>query len=266
MNATPRSPQPDVPVRMLGQSGCSLSFPGCTVYIDPYLSDSVRKLDAPDLERLRPIPLRPEKVTDADWVLLTHEHLDHCDPYTLPALADASPQARFLGPPPVAALLRQWGILGDRVRVAKEAWSDLTNGLRVHAVPAAHPTLERDTDGNARHVGYVIDWRGKRLYVAGDTSLTQEVVDTLAGLKPISVAMLPVNEQNFFRARRGIIGNMSVREAYGLANELEVEVLVPVHWDMFAVNSVDPEEMRAIYRHMKPNFQLLMQPDRIPLR
>src|SRR3546814_13400409 len=64
-----------IPVQLLGQSGCRLGFQGGTVYLDPYLSNSVQELDAPDLARLLPIPCRPEQITDADWVLITHEHI-----------------------------------------------------------------------------------------------------------------------------------------------------------------------------------------------
>ena len=57
-----------VPVNMLGQTGCKFNFADCTVYIDPYLSNSVAELDAPDLKRLVPIAFLPESITDADWV------------------------------------------------------------------------------------------------------------------------------------------------------------------------------------------------------
>jgi hypothetical protein len=40
-------------------------------------------------------------------------------------------------------------------------------------------------------------------------------------LGPIDVAFLPMNERSFFRKRRGIIGNMSVREAFAMAAERE---------------------------------------------
>lgn len=261
----PAAPTLTVPVRMLGQSGCRIDFAGTIVYLDPYLSHSVQLLDAPDLERLLPIAIAADRVDDADWVLLTHEHIDHCDPHTLPALAEASPSARFMGPPTVLAQLAAWGIAGDRLQPARESWQPLAEALRVHAVPAAHPDLERDAAGNSRYVGYVLEFNERRLYLAGDTGLCQAVIDPLLALRPLATAMLPVNEQNFFRAQRGIIGNMSVREAYGLAEVLGVETLVPVHWDMFAINSVSPAEMQAVFAHLQPNFRLLLQPEQLPL-
>lgn len=262
MSLDPAS-SPRIPVRLLGQAGCRLAYPGCTVYVDPYLSNSVQELDAPDLVRLMPIPLQPAQVDDADWVLITHDHIDHCDPHTLPELANASPAARFVGPPSVLRLLEKWGISAARLKPAMEDWLELTPGLAILAVPAAHPEIERDADGRLACVGYVIEHAGRRIYLAGDTSLRQSLLDTLAGLRPIAAAVLPVNERNFFRDRRGIIGNMSVREAFQMADELDIGALVPVHWDMFAANAVGPGEIRAAYEHMRPRFQLLMQPDLI---
>lgn len=261
MSSDPTSPS--IPVRLLGQSGCRLEFPDSTVYLDPYLSHSVQELDAPDLVRLTPIPLQPSQVDDADWVLITHDHIDHCDPQTLPELAVASPNARFVGPPSVLRLLAQWGVSDDRLRTATENWSELAPGLRILAVPAAHPEIQRDADGQLACVGYVIEHQGRRIYLAGDTSLRQPLLDALAALTPIATAVLPVNERNFFRDRRGIIGNMSVREAFQMAEELGVDNVVPVHWDMFAANAVAADEIRAVYQQMRPRFRLLMQPDQI---
>lgn len=249
-----------IPINLLGQSGCKLSFSGVECYVDPYLSNSVQELDGPDLGRLIPIPFPPESVTDADWVLITHEHMDHCDPYTLPKLAAASPQARFLAPQRVIDILHSWGIDAERVKRAEEDWADLSPELRVRAVPAAHPEITRDAEGHLIHVGYLLEYRGKRLYFAGDTFLRQEIIDTLIAEGPIHTAFLPVNEHNFFRGRQGIIGNLSIREAFQFAEEIGVKQVVPLHWDMFAANAVDPEEILFIHHKLKPEFRLLMRP------
>jgi L-ascorbate metabolism protein UlaG (beta-lactamase superfamily) len=237
-----------IPVQLLGQSGCILSFPNATVYLDPYLSNSVQELDAPDLARQLPIPFTPESVTDADWVLITHEHIDHCDPRTIPKLAAASPQARFVGPQPVVHRLIEWGIAQDRIVLAKEDWFTLSDGLRLCAVPAAHPEIERDERGHLKCVGYLLDYDSNHIYLAGDTSAKQEIIDTLVATGPVHTAFLPVNEHNFFRGRRGIIGNMSVREAFQFAVEIGAKQVVAVHWDMFECNAVDPDEIRLVQK------------------
>jgi L-ascorbate metabolism protein UlaG (beta-lactamase superfamily)/GT2 family glycosyltransferase len=254
-----------VPLKMLGQSGCRLTLGATTVYVDPYLSDSVRELDAPDLTRQVPIAVQPGAVTDADFVLITHEHIDHCDPHTLPLLCKASPRARFVGPGAVLRILAGWGVDAERLIPAEEGWIRLNDDLLIHAVPAAHPTIERDASGGLRYLGFVIEFRGKRIYLAGDTSVQQEIIDAIQAIGDIHTAFLPVNEHNFFRGRRGIIGNMSVREALLLATETGVKQVVAVHWDMFQVNSVYPEEIRLLHTLMAPPFDLLISPAQINL-
>lgn len=249
-----------IPIKLLGQSGCRLQFPSSTIYIDPYLSNSVQELDSPDLARRVDIPIRPESVVDADWVLITHDHIDHCDPHTLPKLAIASPRAMYVGPPSVVDKLLEWGICKDSIFVAEEKWMDLAPGLRVRAVPAAHPELVRDGSGRLLCVGFLIDFQGRRIYIAGDTFARQEIIDCLIEHGPVHTAVLPVNEHNFFRERRGIVGNMSVREAFQFASEINVRQVVAVHWDMFSANSVDPDEIRLIHRRMNPGFALLLEP------
>ena len=254
-----------VSLQLLGQSGCRIEYNGTVIYMDPYLSNSVQELDSPDLQRLIVAPLRSEEVTDAGWVLITHDHIDHCDPHTLPEIARASESCRFLGPAPVLKRLLAWGISEQRCQIAQESWMQISQEIKVRAVPAAHPIIKRDEDRNLLTIGYVAEIAGKRIYLAGDTSVTQELIDTLTLLRPITTAILPVNERNFFRDRRGIIGNMSVRESFLLAVEIGVKTVIPVHWDMFEANSVDPDEIHAIYDQMKPAFDLQMQPNSIVL-
>ncbi len=249
-----------VPIQMLGQSGCKFSFPEVNVYVDPYLSNSVQELDAQDLVRLVPIPFSPSDVRDADWILITHDHIDHCDPSTIPYIANASPQAMFIGPPAARKWLQQWGVAEERLFTASESWRLLTSRLRVCAVPAAHPEVSRDENGNLICVGYLLEFDGKLIYIAGDTFVQQEIIDAIMVHGEVHTAILPINEHNYFLERRGILGNMSVREAFRLAEEIGASNVIPVHWDMFAINSVSEEEIRLLYRNLNPPFSLLLRP------
>lgn len=255
------SAKPTIGVKSLGQVGFRLDFNGTVVYIDPYLSDSVRQREAEDLERLLPIPLRPHEADDADWALITHAHRDHCDLDTLLPLAEASAACRFVGPPPVRDALVGAGIPSDRIHCCNDAEQiALAPGLSASATPAAHPQVETDERGAWLYVGYLLDWHGRRLYHAGDTALTDQVLAHLSQVGQIDVAFLPVNEINYFRNRRGIIGNMSVREAFGLAEELGIGCVIPTHWDMFAANQVFREEIELLYEKLAPSFALKINP------
>lgn len=245
-----------IPVRLLGQSGVRLEAAGRAIYVDPYLSDLVEERGGPEMRRQVPAPLRPEEVTDAAWVLCTHIHLDHADPATLLPISRASSSASFVCPNEVKGFLVGEGLAAYRIVVAGEEWITIGEGLRIHPVPAAHPTVERDDEGFLKYVGYVIEIEGRRLYHAGDTSPDERLIEAVHSLGPIHAAFIPVNERNFYKDRRGIIGNMTVREAFQLAEELGVETLIPIHWDMFAPNSVYREEIELVYRLMQPPFVL----------
>ncbi|HEY4216047.1 MAG TPA: MBL fold metallo-hydrolase [Gemmatimonadaceae bacterium] len=240
----------------LGQAGLRLQRGQVVIYVDPYLTDRVADVFGREMQRMHAPPLTPEQANDACWVLITHAHADHCDPATLVPMARASTQCRFLGPAEVRGLLTDWGIESSRICVAGEHWVELGPDVRVHPVPAAHSKLERWPDGSSRFVGYVIEIDGKRVYHAGDTMPHEEVFAVLDRLSPINVALLPVNERNYFRDRAGIVGNMSIREAFQMASRIGVEAVVPIHWDLFGPNSVYWEEIELLYRLMAPTFQL----------
>ena len=252
-----------IKVKMLGQSGCRLALRDIIIYIDPYLSNSVQEYDSEDLERLLPIPLHPEEIKDASFILITHEHLDHCDPKTLIKISEVSPNAFFIAPKPVIDKLIEWGVNENRIQLAKESWHELSVGINLRAVPSAHPEIERDAEKNLTCVGYLLEWFDKRIYIAGDTSVHPEIIETLNKEGPIHTAFLPVNEDNYFRRRRGIIGNMSVREALQFAEEIKVSQVVPVHWDMFSVNSAYPEEIKIIHGKLGFNSYLTFSPSEI---
>jgi len=249
------------PIQLLGQAGCRLQLGDTVVYVDPYLSNSVAELECSDYKRLRPISLWPKDVSDADFVFITHEHIDHCDPHTLPGIHQASPRAQFVGPPPVIQKLQGWGIPKALLIPAFHPdWKEISSDLKWRYLPAAHPVLSKDSEGYYAFVGYLFNWQGHCIYHSGDTSLTEEVFNAAIAFKPIHTAILPVNERNFFKDQKGIIGNLSLREAFLFAEALQADNLVPVHWDMFAVNSVGLEEIKCTFDQLKPTFNLLINP------
>ena len=241
----------------LGQTGFLIECEKCKILVDPYLSDSVEHKEAADMVRQVPIAFDPGSLFDVDYVLITHVHRDHCDEETLVPLSKASPGCKFIGPQAACQKLLDIGISPHRIILAKGD-IELNQFVVVHTTPSAHPIVKLATSGGWECVGYVLQVGGVKMYHPGDTALTSEIVEMGKQFGPVDVAMLPVNEINYMRNERGVIGNMSVREAFYLAEQIGVGKFMPTHWDMFLLNEVCREEIEIVYERNKPNFDLVL--------
>jgi L-ascorbate 6-phosphate lactonase len=235
-----RLPAGAVGLSWLGQAGFALRTARTTALIDPFLS--------PGHNREHPSGLDAGDATGIDVVFCTHEHVDHFDAESVPAIARASPGAVFVVPTPIVDMVAEVGVAPDRVVGMQPGDPVELAGLRVRAVPAMHGVTMQDaygfgrelSAGLVRFLGFVIDAGGVRLYHAGDTIHYDGMEDALRELT-IDVAMLPINGRDPAREGRGIVGNLSEREAAWLSAAIGAEVVVPMHYDMFARNRGYPE-------------------------
>lgn len=243
-----------------GQVGYRFCFGETIIYVDPYLTDYVADQFGPGLKRLVASPFRPDQVIDAHWVFVTHAHADHADPTSLGPMAMASPDCRFVCTYESESIMRDVGIQISRILPAEEKWVRLSADLSVKTIPAAHLNLERNEKGGLRYAGFLFRHHGKLFYHAGDTIPHPEIFQSIKAEGDVDYAFLPVNERNYFRDHKGIVGNMSIREAFEMAEEIKARVLIPTHWDLFRPNSVFPEEIEFLYQKLAPNFKLQLCP------
>ena len=146
-----------------------LGFGGLTVLVDP----------TGGAERYRDFP-------PADLVLLTHEHSDHVD---LPTLQGVVGEKTAIWGPAVAvdALGREFG---ERSVLIRAGETSPFGTLTVTAIPAHNLTPERlKFHPPGRGIGYVLSFGERRVYVAGDTEGTPDML----GLTGIDLAFLPMN-------------------------------------------------------------------------
>ena len=233
----------------LGQVGVAIKGPEGVLYVDPYLTDSDG--EGGTLERTFPPPLRPEDVTDADAVLLTHDHIDHTDPGTLLPISEASPAARFVAPFTARDRLVEAGLDGGRIVVPGVGEPVEVAGAKVTAVPSAHTELEQDPGRGYPYLGYVVEWNGVTVYHAGDTVVYDGLIETLSAWE-VDVAFVPINGRDYFRTAQGIVGNTDLREAAELAETLDFGLTVPTHYDLFAFNGADPGHFVSYLYNLNP--------------
>lgn len=224
----------------LGQEGMLLKYHDRYLLMDPYLSDYVDRhccTETVQWIRRYPAPIDPKELDFIDYVLCTHDHYDHCDPDTLQAIAKAGAHTVFIAPKPVINTLCSYGIPAERIL---GACADIPLDLgpyKVLPIPAAHEELHRDADGSFKELGYKINLDGFTLCHAGDCCIYEGLAERLMHTH---VLMVPVNGRGYYKLREDIIGNMTAEEAVLLAKETHAGMLIPMHYDLYDVNRINP--------------------------
>lgn len=195
----------------LGQAGLLFEFDGVKVTVDPYLSNSVQKVQPKNCRR-QPID---ESFFDIkpNILILTHNHLDHTDPETLERLFSKHGGICVLASGNAWQTARKFG--GDNNYVMFNrgtVWTE--KGIKFEAVYAEH------SDDKA--IGVIISYGCRNYYITGDTLYNKRVINDIN--IPVDVVFLPIN---------GVGNNMNMTDAARFAEEIKAKTAVPIHFGMF---------------------------------
>jgi L-ascorbate metabolism protein UlaG (beta-lactamase superfamily) len=80
----------------------------------------------------------------------------------------------------------------------------------------------------------------------------------------IDAALLPINGRDSEREGRGIVGNLTEREAAWLAAEMGADTLVPMHYDMFERNRGSPAYVVESLEREGREVRMLVPPRDVP--
>jgi L-ascorbate 6-phosphate lactonase len=237
-----------VAVWYLGCNGFVLKgSDGTTIFIDPYVGLG----DPPRTVRMIPVPFDPEDIAEADAVLATHEHTDHVHgPSQAPILANTG--ATFYAPDDSLTVAREdeswteeYDVDGDQLVEVTESETIEIGEFTVH--------VENANDPDATHpVSYVVEHEAGTFFHGGDTKPTDEFerlgseydID-LGALAFGTVGRIPDKETREPKRTRWYNDENQIVEA---AADLELEALLPSHWDMWRGLTSDP---KVLHHHAK---------------
>jgi L-ascorbate metabolism protein UlaG (beta-lactamase superfamily) len=232
----------------LGQSGFLLQWQDRHLLFDPYLSDSLtRKYAQTDKPHVRMTErvIAPERLDFIDVATSTHNHTDHLDAETLLPLFAANPGLDLVIPE------ANRNFVTERLKMPASQFTGLDAGqtvercgFRIHAVPAAHEKIDRDQAGRCHYLGYVVEFGSWIVYHSGDTIRYDNQAELLSRWK-IDLALLPINGA---KPERRVAGNLNAAEAAQLARDIRARCTIPMHYDMFEFNTVDPAEFVSAAR------------------
>jgi L-ascorbate metabolism protein UlaG (beta-lactamase superfamily) len=184
-------------------------------------------------------------------VAISHDHLDHLNFRTLEKLPEST---RFYVPHGVENKFSS-----RFLNVIGMDWytQDTTGGLTIHFLPANHGSgiYSNEVDKNLWG-GWLIDWKGHRVYFAGDTGYSDLFKDIRQRFGKMDVCLMPIAAW-YWRHR-----HFAPEDAVQAAEDLGCKTFVPWGWGTWIMS----------YEHMlEPPRRLQyawdqMQPENMELR
>ena len=195
-------------ITWLGHSGIKLKD-SKIVYIDPFLTDN-------------PVAsTTPEKIKEADIVVVTHCHSDHLgDSFAICKKTGAT----LVGIHEIAVEAEAEGITAEGMNIGGTVEA---KGVKIHMVQALHSAEKGDP------AGVVIEMDGKTIYHAGDTGLTYDMKLIGEFFKP-DLSFIPIGDRY----------TMGVPSASRAVEFIQTKKVIPIHYNTFPIVSADPEEFK----------------------
>ena len=241
-----KNAEPDgVSIWYLGCNGFILKgADGRTLFVDPYLGTG----DPPRTVRMIPIPFDPEDITEADALLVTHEHTDHVHgPSQGPILEQTG--ATLFAPDASMDVVQSEG-WAETWDLASNIFESVSPGdtfeigaFTIHVEAAYDPDAEEP-------VAYIIEHPAGTIFHGGDSKPTDAFED-LGARYDIDLAIVAF----------GVVGNLFERshterkrtswycdenQVVEIINALGADRLLPSHWDMWKGMTADP---KALHHH-----------------
>lgn len=182
-----------------------------------------KEIEIDPVQKLRDRMVDYSKMPKADYVFVTHEHMDHFDKKAIKQLTKDGTQ--LITYKRCADMLGYGKMMGngDKLQIADD--------MKVEAVPAYNTTeANQKFHPKGRDNGFVLTIDGLRIYIAGDT----EDIPEMAAIKDIDVAFMPCN-QPF---------TMTPDQLVRAAKIVKPKVLFPYHYGETNVSGI-PELLKA---------------------
>lgn len=164
---------------------------------------------------------------DADIVFITHDHYDHFSPEDIAKVAKAD--TRFVAPSSLEKSFAKAGIGEGMTTFMHPAYSAEVEGVPIDAV-AAYNLIKPFHPRKNGWLGYVVTVMGKRVYVCGDTDITNE-----ARSVKCDIICVPV----------GGTFTMNAKQAADLVNIIKPDIAIPIHYGTMAGKPSDGDAFAA---------------------
>jgi L-ascorbate metabolism protein UlaG (beta-lactamase superfamily) len=229
----------EIGIVWLGQNGFLIKSRHCVFFFDPYLSDFAEQWTygwKNEHVRMSAIPIQPKELYGIDYVLCTHDHVDHIDPFTIPIIALRNPETKFVSPKATKQRMESLFVDESNLFLLKGEDSIELPEIKIHAIPAAHSKLASDKENGFHFLSYIVEVDGVTIFHAGDTVPYEGQTDYFKDFS-IDIALLPIN--GYQPPELEFEPNFSIKEAIDFAKEIKAKKVIPMHYDMYTLNTAN---------------------------
>lgn len=149
---------------------------------------------------------------DADIIFITHDHYDHYSEEDIDKVYKED--TVIVIPEELLTKVLKKGFKQDYIITVKPNQKYMIDEIKFETIPAYNINKQFHPKKN-EWVGYIIEIKGYRYYIAGDTDITPENKNIKC-----DVAFVPV----------GGTYTMDFKEAANLINEIKPKIAVPIHY------------------------------------
>jgi L-ascorbate metabolism protein UlaG (beta-lactamase superfamily) len=234
---SPRASANEIAVTWVGHSTLLVQLGALNILTDPIWSDRATPLRALGPRRVVPPGMPMDWLPPIDLVLLSHNHYDHLDAWTVRSLAVSQPGARWMVPLRLARVVRS---LGVRDVTELDWWDERRVGdATVACTPARHFSARTPLDRNRTlWCGFAVAGATGRFFYAGDTGVHPEFARIGERFGPFAVSALPIGayEPRWFmhpvhvNPDEAVAAFRSLHASHGRSAR---SVMVGVHWGTF---------------------------------
>lgn len=243
------APTSGLRVTWFGHSSTLVEIDGARVLTDPVFSERVSPYPWLGPKRWYPPPVTFGDLPAIDVVVISHDHYDHLDMYTVKLLLAG--KAIFVVPLGIGAHLAYWGIPTERI-VELDWWQETQVGrLRVVLTPARHASGRWLVDFNKKlWGGFALIGKKKRVYYSGDTGLFPAMKEIGRRLGPFDLTMIEVGQYN----RSWPDWHIGPEQAVKAHRWVNGRTMLPVHWGLFVLAAHNwTEPIERVLREAEPH-------------
>ena len=225
----------------LGHASFLIQTQGIRILTDPVLSNVAL------MPRLAKLPFGISEIQDIDYILLSHDHRDHCDEKSIKRLVKTNAPT-FLTPLRLTQVIKSW-VGGNPIMEA--GWYQVFHlpekNIEITFLPTRHWCKRGLLDYNHNLWGaYLIQTPDQTIYFGGDSSYAAHYTETNALFPNIDLAMLGIGAYKPEYMMKDV--HTSPQEAAKAFFDLGAKRLLPMHYGTYDLSEEPISEPERIIK------------------